>query len=160
MYEDGQVSRRNEYEMNLNRTTQEDLDTTFVGYSEYEYSGAYIIAENVFTKDEVSDEMALEFFKEYEYDLSGNIINYTCFDDDTVEAFLYTYDTQKNPFYSVNMLFEGESYVNNKIESTDLLDDVVNKYTIAYSITNFPEQIIIKQGSINLEITNINYTCK
>lgn len=163
IYEDGLVNRRDEYLMNLNRVTQEDLDTALVGYNEYEYNGDDVIAEKVFSKDNQDGEMVLEFYKEYEYDLYGNISSYVCLDDiegDTVEAFQYTYDTHKNPFSSIKMLFEGESYVNNISESYDVINDQVYGYTMAYTLTDFPLQIIIKQGSINLEIRTINYTCR
>nr|MDA3821591.1 hypothetical protein [Bacteroidales bacterium] len=163
IYKDGLVDRRDEYLMELDRLLQEDLDTTFVGYVEYEYNGIDVVAEKVYSLNEEDGEIAIQFYKEYEYDLYGNISSYVCFDGiegDTVDAFTYKYDTNNNPYSSIKMLFEGESYVNNIIESYDVVNDLLYKHTMAYSTTNFPEQIIIKQGSINYEITSISYTCK
>lgn len=163
LYDDGLVSRRDDYLMSLSRTTQEDLDTTFVGYVEYDYNGDEVIAEKVFTIDNHDGEMELKFYKEYEYDLMGNIISYLCLDDlegDTIDAFQYTYDTHKNPFSSIKMLFEGKSYVNNITETKDVFNDQDYVHKMGYTVTDFPEQIIIAQGSINLEITSISYTCK
>lgn len=163
VYEDELVLKVNEYIMNLDRSTQEDIDTILSGYREFEYDGGEVQGEKVYSIDELSGEMGLDFFKKYEYDLNGNMISYVSLDDingDTTEAFSYTYDNQKNPFSSLNLLFEGETHVNNIVESIDLLTDNVYSYQISYSFEDLPEQINIKQESILLELITIDYMCK
>ncbi len=162
-YDHSLAVRTDEYRMRLDQFTHEDIDTVHVGYREFEYDGDKLVAERVFEKVEDSDRMELTHYKEYEYDLSGNIVKLVSFDDykgDTIEAFSYTYDNRKHPFSSLDLLFEGETYVNNLVQKTDLLNDFVYSYKNVYSHTSFPEQIIIEQENILTEVVSIVYTCK
>ncbi len=162
-YDHALAVRTDEYRMRLDQSTQEDIDTVHVGYREFEYDGDKLVAERVFEKGDDSDRMELAKYKEYEYDLSGNMVKHVSFDDykgDTIEAFSYMYDNRKHPFSSLDLLFEGETHVNNILTKTDLLRGVVYSYKNVYSYTSFPEQIIIEQGNILTEVVSINYTCK
>ncbi|MEX0981135.1 MAG: hypothetical protein WD577_12160 [Bacteroidales bacterium] len=155
--------RTDEYRMRLDQFTHEDIDTVHLGYREFEYDGDKLVAERVFAKVDDSNRMELTLYKEYEYDLSGNMLKHVSFDDfqgDTIEAFSYVYDNRKHPFSSIDLLFEGETHVNNILTKTDLLSGVVYSYKNVYAYSSFPEQIIIEQENILTEVVSIVYTCK
>lgn len=162
-YENELAVRTDDYRMKMDRFTHEDLDTMHMGYRLYEYDGDKLMVEKVYEKLDDSDQMELTFYKEYTYDLSGNIIQYIGMDDvqgDTIEAFSYTYDTRSHPYSSLDLPFEGESHVNNILKKTNLLNglDYVNQ--IVYSPTGFPEQINVKQDDYLTEVVSIDYICR
>jgi hypothetical protein len=163
IYDDDLLIRSDEYLINLDRSTQEELDTSYIGYRELLYDGTTVIAEKVFEFNWESQNIELKFYKEFEYDLMGNLIQYICLDDingDTVEAFSYIYDTHRNPFSSLNLIFDGETYVNNITERKDLLNDELYTNDFAYTLSFYPEQINIKLSSFLTEIVTIVYTCE
>ncbi|MCA1746083.1 MAG: hypothetical protein LC655_00190 [Bacteroidales bacterium] len=162
-YERELAVRTDDYRMKMDRFTREDLDTMHMGYRLYEYDGDRLMVEKVYEKLDDSDQMELTFYKEYTYDLSGNIVQYVSMDDvqgDTIEAFSYTYDTRSHPYSSLDLPFKGESHVNNILKKTNLLKglDYVNQ--VVYSPTGFPEQINVKQDNYMTEVVSIDYTCR
>ncbi len=162
-YTDELAVRTDEYRIKMDRFTHADLDTVHMGYRAFEYDGNKLVVEKVYEKADDSDQMDLVLYKEYSYDLSGNIIQYISKDNiqgDTIEAFSYTYDTGKHPFSSLNLVFEGESHVNNVLEKTNLLKGVGYKNQVVYSSTGFPEQINVRQEDYLTEVVSIDYTCR
>lgn len=162
-YKDELAVRTDEYRMKMDRFTHEDLDTMHMGYRLFEYDGDRLMVEKVYEKMDDSDQMELMFYKEYTYDLSGNIVQYICLDDiqgDTIEAFSYTYDTRRHPYSSLDLAFEGESHVNNVLEKTNLLKGVGYINQVIYSASGFPEQINVKQEDYLTEVVSIDYTCR
>ncbi len=163
VYEGDLVLRSDEYSISLDRFTQEDSDTTYTGYKTFEYDGDKITSEEVYIMNPGTQGLEMEAYKEYEYDLSGNMIKYVCLDGiqgDTIEAFSYAYDLKRNIYSSLKLPFEGKTYVNNIIQTTDLLSGDVLFHQIVYSPTNFPEQVVIKQDSYLTEVIRVDYTCK
>jgi hypothetical protein len=162
-YEDELAVRIDEYRMKMDRFTHDDLDTMYMGYRLFEYDGDRLMVEKVYEKPDDSDQMELLFYKEYTYDLSGNIIQYICMDDsqgDTIEAFSYTYDASRHPFSKLDLVFDGESHVNNIVTKTNLLNGVDYVNQIEYSFSNFPTQINVKQDNYMPEMVSIDYTCR
>lgn len=162
-YDRALAVRTDEYRIKLDQFTHEDIDTVHMGYREFEYDGDKLVAERVFEKSDDSERMEMTKYNEYEYDLSGNMVKHVSFDDyrgDTIEAFSYVYDNRKHPFSSLDLLFEGETHVNNVLSKTDLIKGIVYSYKNVYSHFSFPEQIIIEQENILTEVVSIDYTCK
>lgn len=162
-YESELAVRTDEYRMKMNRFTHEDVDTMHMGYRLFEYDGDRLMVEKVYEKMDDSDQMEMMFYKEYTYDLSGNIIQYICLDDiqgDTIEAFSYTYDNKRHPYSLLDLAFEGESHVNNVVKKTNLLKGVDHNNQVVYSVTGFPEQINVKQENYLTEVVSIDYTCR
>lgn len=161
-YEDDILSRTDEYRISLDRFTQQESDTFYTGYHEFQYIDANLIYEGIYIKNDTSQLVSLASYKEYDYDLSGNLTKHLWINEilgDTVEAFSYIYDDKRHPLSSLNLNFEGISYVNNVLEHIDLLKDDIYSYQILYSPIDFPIQINIKQGSFFTEFITIDYTC-
>ncbi|HKK61713.1 MAG TPA: hypothetical protein VJ951_04085 [Bacteroidales bacterium] len=163
IYDGALTVKSDEFLVMLDRFTQEDKEVTQTGYREFVYDGMKVIEERLFEENDSLGKMELSVVKEYEYDLSGNIITYVALSqplNDTLEAFSFTYDSYLNPYSSLNLIFEGESYINNVTQKTDLLTGDVYDYQIQYDHTGYPDQIIIKQESYMLEIINFEYICR
>ena len=161
-YTDGLPSRSDEYRITLDAFTQEDSDTTLTGHRDFVYEGNKVVSEKIFEKNELGT-MVLAGIKEYEYDGAGNMTKYlhlTDLEGDTIEAFSYVYDLLPNPFSSLELPFEGETHVNNVLESTDLISGDVYFHQVVYGPTNFPSQVNIKQETYLTEVIRIDYTCK
>jgi hypothetical protein len=161
-YESELAVRTDEYRMRMDRFTHDDLDTMHMGYRLFEYDGDRLMVEKVYEKKDDSDQMELLFYKEYTWDLSGNIIQYICLEDiqgDTIEAFSYTYDTMRHPYSSLDLVFDGESHVNNILKKTNLLKGVDYNNQVEYSHTGFPKQIIVRQDDYLAEVVSIDYNC-
>jgi hypothetical protein len=161
-YESELAVRTDEYRMRMDRFTHDDLDTMHMGYRLFEYDGDRLMVEKVYEKKDDSDQMELLFYKEYTWDLSGNIIQYICLEDiqgDTIEAFSYTYDTMRHPYSSLDLVFDGESHVNNILKKTNLLKGVDYSNQVEYSHTGFPKQIIVRQDDYLAEVVSIDYNC-
>jgi hypothetical protein len=161
-YENELAVRTDDYRMKMDRFTHEDLDTMHMGYRLYEYDGDRLMVEKVYEKLDDSEQMELLFYKEYTWDLSGNIIQYICLEDiqgDTIEAFSYTYDTMRHPYSSLDLVFDGESHVNNILKKTNLLKGVDYNNQVEYSHTGFPKQIIVRQDDYLAEVVSIDYNC-
>jgi hypothetical protein len=163
IYENDLLIGTDEYLIRLDKFTQDDIDTAYSGYREFEYEGERVVVEKIYEPDG-DNQLQLVELKNYEYDLSGNIVKYVSLDDfegDTIEAFSYTYDQQRHPFSSMDLLFEGKSYINNILSHTDLLSGDFYAYQIVYTPTKFPSQIIIRENSDFIsEIITIDYACK
>lgn len=155
--------RRDNYRITLDRATQENLDTLHLSYHEYVNEGGRITEEMIYNLNEESGSFEFEVRNKYEYDLSGNLTSYVSMDEvlgDTLEAYTYIYDTGRNIYSSLNLMFDGETHVNNIRQKTDLLTGEVYDYTLSYTATMFPEQISVEVGSYRIEIINISYSCK
>lgn len=162
-WEGGLMTRSDEYRIALDRFTQENTDTSYKGYREFEYDGNKLVAETIFSVKDTSKKAKVDAYKTYEYDAVGNLIQYVEFnkiDGDTVEAYRYAYDQAPNPFAELNLAFEGLTYVNNILEREDLLSGELYSYQIIYSPTNFPSQINIRQDNYLVEVVRVDYTCE
>lgn len=163
LYSDELAERIDEYRMRLDRFSHEDLDTVHTGYRVFEYDGNKLVIEKVFGKMDDSEDMELKRYNEYMYDIAGNIVQYVSlnsFQGDTTEAYRYTYDSQRHPFSSLTLLFEGMSHVNNILQLSDLQKDVTYYNQIKYTPSSFPEQINVKQENYLTEVVSIDYTCR
>jgi hypothetical protein len=163
IYGDELVERIDEYRMRLDRFTHEDLDTVQAGYRDFEYDGSKLVAERVYEKADDSEDMELQRYNEYMYDIAGNIVQYVSLEEiggDTIEAFSYIYDSRRHPFSSLALLFEGESHVNNVLQRTNLQKGVTYFNQIIYTPSSFPEQINVKQEDYLTEVVSIDYTCR
>jgi hypothetical protein len=163
IYESGVPSRSNEYKVLLDPFTQFESDTIYTGFRDFDFEGEHLIREDIYLFNLESEKDELTGSKNYEYDLSGNLIKYAWIassENDTIEAFSYTYDTQKHPYSSLKLVFDGETYINNVTETVDLLSGVVSKHHIIYNPTDFPSQINIKQGSFLTEVITFDYMCQ
>ncbi len=162
-YDGELVVRADEYVMRLDQFTQEDIDTTLQGYRSYTYEGGLPVEERVYLLNADSKEMALEEVREYTYDEAGNVVQYVSLDDingDTLEASSLTYDNQHHPYDGLDLLFEGESHVNNILKRTDLMNGDEYVHQIVYSATGYPQQVSIRRNGIsNEEIIIYSYTC-
>lgn len=162
IYEHGKRIRSDEYRIRLDQFTQQDADTSFTGYRSFSYDGNTFLREIVYHMlDSINNPVPVQD-KTYEYDGSGNLLSYVCMDmssGDTLEAFNYIYDIYSNPFSYLGLPFEGETFVNNIVQSTDLLQNEVYNYQLLYAPTRYPEQINIKQESYLVEVIRIEYTC-
>lgn len=163
-YDGELVVRADEYVMRLDQFTQEDIDTTLQGYRTYTYEGGLPVEEWVYLLNADSKEMALEEVREYTYDEVGNVLQFVSLDDingDTLEASSFTYDSQHHPYDGLDLLFEGESHVNNILKRTDLMNGDEYVHQIVYSATDYPQQVTIRKNGIsNEEITIFSYTCQ
>ncbi len=157
------AERIDEYRMRLDRFTHEDVDTVHVGYRVFEYDGDKLVVEEVYEKMDDSDGMEMKRYNEYAYDIAGNIIEYVSYkgiQGDTIEAYGYTYDSRRHPFSSLELLFDGESHVNNVLQRTNLQKGVTYFNQIIYTPSSFPEQINVKQEDYLTEVVSIDYTCR
>lgn len=161
IYENNRIARTEEYLMNLDRATQQDLDTAKVGINEYTWEGEEVSMIEKFTGS--SDEgFNLDSYSEFSYDVSGNMIQKVTFDlqGDTTEAFSYVYDLQPHPFSSLDLPFDGSSMVNNVVQSEDLLTGEEFTHQVVYGPTLFPDQVIIKSQGVNNEVIQYTYDCQ
>lgn len=162
-YENGLPVRSDEYRVLLDPFTQFESDTLYTGYREFDYNGDTLIKEDIYQYNYESEIDEFSGSKNYEYDLAGNLIKYSWTGsnvNDTIEAYSYTYDTKRHPYSSLNLPFDGETYVNNITEAVDLLSGVVSKHQIIYNPTDFPSQINIKQESFLSEVITFDYVCQ
>ena len=161
---DGELPDRvNEYRMALDRATQADKDTTFIGYRTFEISGSRISGEYIYSLNDTTSEVELKEYISYSYDQSGNMTEYTSFEqasEDTLFAYSFVYDNHQSPYKDLNLPFNGESNVNNILEKKDLLEDDVYNYQLIYTSNGYPEQINVKLGSYLIEVISIEYDCK
>jgi len=161
-YDEGRMIRSDEYNINLDRFTQENTDTTHTGYHTFVYEGGQIVVEEVFGKDQATGVMVRTAYNEFTYDPDGNIIRSVSLSapgKDTLAAFSYTYDTRNHPYNGLKMPFEGESHINNVHEKTDLMSGDVYFNQIIYTSSGYPEQLNIKQESYLTEVIRIDYLC-
>ncbi len=162
-YEEDRMVRVDEYEMVLDFYTLESTDSTYTGRRELKYNKDLVTSEKVYMLNPDNQEIELAYYKEYSYDDLGNLVSYTCFDredGDTLEAYTYTYDIQSNPFNGLSMYFEGESYVNNRLEENNLLTDELTEYRIAYLPNGYPDQVLVYENSFLDMAIRYEYTCE
>lgn len=162
-YDGGLLVRSDEYRVSLDRFTQEELDAVQTGYREFFYNGKLVMEEKIYQMNDTTESMELTLIKSFKYDPSGNITEYAAMNQpagDTIEAYSYSYDLQRNPFSSMDLVFDGESHVNNIVEKTDLLTGEVASYQVLYNPTGFPNQVNIKLGDYISEIITIDYSCR
>lgn len=162
VYDEGRVSRTNQYSITLDRFTQENVDTSFTGYHLFTHEDGQIVLEEVFDNNEESAGAELVAYNMYTYDAVGNItraVSLTGHGGDTLSASSFTYDNKKHPFNGLELPFEGESYINNVHERTDMLNGDVYFNQIIYTTSDYPEQLNIKQESYLTEVIRIDYLC-
>lgn len=162
-YEDELVVRTDEYRISLDNFTQQEKDTTLIGYREFEFEGNKPVAETVVKLNENTKSLETTEYKLYTYDGVGNLTEYVSMSDirgDTIEAYSYIYDNHANPFAALNMIFEGETYVNNVLERHDLLTGEVYFYQMLYDATDYPTQINIKEDTYLVEVIRVDYRCE
>ncbi|MFC2129352.1 hypothetical protein ACFLQX_01085 [Bacteroidota bacterium] len=162
-YDGYQLSRIDKYLSALDYTTKEPLDTTYIGYQTFQHDGANISEEEVYSREDESQEFSLSYKKEYSYDMSGNIIKLVSMDvlsNDTAEAYTYSYDIFKNPFKALKLYFNGETFVNNVLEKVDLVSDETYTYQVLYNANNYPDQINIKEEGTLYQVITYEYTCE
>jgi hypothetical protein len=163
VYEDELLVRTDEYRITLDNFTQQEKDTSLIGYREFEYDGNKPVAETVVKLNESTKSLETTEYKLYTYDGLGNLTEYVSMRDirgDTLEAYSYVYDNHANPFAALNLVFEGETYVNNVLEKHDMLTGEVYFYQMLYSATDYPTQINIKEDTYLVEVIRVDYRCE
>jgi len=149
--------------MRLDYADRTDLDTFQYTFREFEYEGGHIIRENYYSREADTVEFSLAMVKEYTYDTAGNITEIHQTDKISKEEINISmaYDTGKNPFSALNLMFNGEeSYVNNLLTKTNDRTGATFQYTVVYNGQLYPEQTIEKEnGNIN-RIERFDYDCR
>ena len=160
-YEGGRLSYSEDYRMNLDQSTQQDIDTALVGIMEYSWDGNQVSMIEHYEGTPGAG-FNLASFTEYSYDLAGNMIESVTFNPagDTTEAFSYVYDLQPHPFSSLDFPFEGITFVNNVVQSLDMVNGEEFTHQVVYGPTLFPDQVIIKSFGTNNEVIQYSYDCQ
>ncbi len=161
-YEGDQLMRVDKFISRLDYQTRTEEDTSYLAYHTFDHSGGEVSEEEVYIRNDESEDFTLRFKKEYDYDLSGNISSMVSMDvvsGDTAEAYTFSYDYHKNPFNALKLYFNGESFINNVLQREDLVNDKVYTYQVIYNASQYPQQINIKEG-ILIQVITFDYTCE
>ncbi len=162
-YDGYQLMRIDKYLSVLDYQFQEPVDTSYVGYQAFSHEGANVSEEEVYARKDESEEFSLVYTKEYSYDALGNITNLVSMDvisGDTAEAYIFTYDYQKNPYDALTLYFNGETFINNILQKDDLVSDETYTYQIIYNANQYPDQINIKEEGTLYQVISFDYTCE
>lgn len=161
-YSGNSILRIDKYLSHLNYFTQEEEDTAYVSYHTFIHDKGNVSTEEEYRLGDGSQEFALRFKKEYKYDDLGNISSLVSMDvaaNDTAESYTFIYDLQKNPYNALQLIFNGETFVNNILQKVDLLTDEIYNYTVQYNPSMYPNQVSIKVGSYWSQHITYEYTC-
>lgn len=162
-YDGLQLSRIDKYISRLDYLLHEPLDTAYLGYQVFVHKGAEISNEEVYEREDEAQEFYLKYTREYTYDESGNLTSMVSMDaveSDTAEAYIYSYDFEKNPYGALKLYFNGESFINNVLQRENLLNDEIYTYQIIYTPNQYPEQINVKQEGTLYQVITFDYTCE
>jgi hypothetical protein len=163
-YEENLLTRIDNYLVNLDYVTQEDVDTVFTGYREMTYDAGRVIEENIYdVLTEQDDEIQHTYREKFEYDASGNLTSFEVIDmvrNTPVESYTMTYDLANNPYSAIDIYFDEASHVNNIVEKQDHIANETYSYTISYNANSYPQQIIIKLEGYLSEAISFDYECR
>jgi len=137
----------------------EPVDSTYVGYIEFDYEGQYIVEERTYEESENGKMMEVVWKVEYEYDSNGNILSSSASDPRTpsAESITMTYDNNKHPFSDLKYYFTGESFVNNQLSKNIEGEDFNYNYDLQLNEYGFPEIIYEKLGLTHSRIIRYSY---
>ena len=162
-YDGNLLSRVEMYLSNLDYQYQTEVDTSYIAYHTYTSENGNISTEKVFGRESELLDFELLENKEYLYDISGNLTAMSSIDQisgDSLESYTFMYDLQKNPYNTLNLYFNGETFVNNILQKENLLTEELYTYQIIYNSTQYPKQINIKENGYLFQVITFDYVCK
>ncbi len=162
-YDGNQLVRVDECPKQLDMIYLEPIegDSTYTGYREFEYSSGNITLEKIYQRDKNhKDKLILE--KKYEYDNNGNIIHNesTNVESKVVETTALSYHQSNHPYSQINMIFTGETFVNNVLTKTVETKNIGYTYDIILNSNKYPEQVVEKINGFQSSITRFTYICE
>jgi len=136
-------------------------DSSYTGHREFEYSGNNITLEKIYQVEKNKKE-TLVIENAYEYDGNGNIIRSVLTDIEakSEETTALSYHQSKHPYSQINMVFTGETYINNVLSRTEQTDNLEYTYEIVFDNNKYPSEVIEKTNGRVSRVTRYTYFCK
>lgn len=158
-YQEERMIRANIIRKNLDYFCLLPLDSSYVGYLDYQYEEGRVAEERRHGFDQEGNQV-LEQKRTFSYDPEGNIIRRVTTSYGEPESTLseeMSYDKGLHPFSGLHYYFTGNSHRNNVVSLTTSHDNTCYQYELEANSDGYPEIIFESLGAYHSRVLRYTY---